>query len=268
MIAVAENPTKKPGCLRVLVTRPRHQAFEFIQLLKNAGVQTFELPCIDIVFKNKQSLSTEQKEHALRSNWWIFTSANAVSGAHECGLLPNNHSAIKVAAIGQATTRSLQKYAIPISFAPVENLNSEQLLNLIKLQIKQADKISIVRGDTGREFLKNSIVALGNEVHYLEVYHRQLPTLTTTETKQILISAMPCVISITSDLSLLNLLQLLPGSVHEQLLACPLVVNSERCAKLAKERGFHNRIQVACPPGDQGQLTALSAQHWFQNHRR
>lgn len=244
--------------LRVLVTRPQHQAAQFVEILRNAGMQTFELPCIDIAYRNPQTLSPTEKEKSQHSDWWIFTSANAVTGAKECRVLPPTNSNVKIAAIGQATCRALEQLDIRVDLAPADNSTSEQFLVLIKQQIRAGDQITIIRGDSGREMLKKSLQSRGAETHYLEVYQRLLPGLTATQAEELFTQAMPCVISITSDLGLSNLLKLLPATVHKQLLSCPLVVNSERCALLAKDLGFDSRIQVAHPPGDKGQLLTLS----------
>lgn len=244
--------------LRVLVTRPAHQASPFVQLVKNAGAQTIELPCIEIAYRNRQTLSADDKAIAMHSDWWIFTSANAVTGANKCGLLPLTNPGIKIATIGQATDRSLNELDVPVELSPQENSKSEQLLDLIKAQIKAGDKISIIRGDSGREKLKHSLQSLEVDVHYLEVYQRLLPVLPGKHIEELITAALPCVITITSDLGITNLLQLIPAPLHEPLFGCPLIVNSERCAELANSLGFSAQILVAHPPGDAGQIHALS----------
>ena len=248
--------------LRVLVTRPSHQAQAFINKLQSAGAQTTEFPCIDIHYK--QSLSDQDIDRALNSDLLIFTSPNAVTGAIHCQLFNNPRftneetSAPVLAAIGQTTRNSLHNHQLRVSFAPAENTDSEGFIEQFNDAIKPGSNITIVRGRHGRNVLKQKLESLGANVSYLCVYDQVLPPVNETDARNILLAALPCVISITSDMSLENLLQLSPLDIHGQILASPLVVNSQRCAQLAKQKGFTGPIVVATPPGDYGQFQVLS----------
>jgi len=56
---------------------------------------------------------------------------------------------------------------------------------------------------------------------------------------------------------LTNLLSILPPDLIPSLLDKPLVVNSTRCAQLAKSHGFVAEIKVADPAGDTAQLSQI-----------
>lgn len=246
--------------LRVLVTRPENQAQNFVQRLEAAGAATFKLPSIVIHYQSRSALDTALIERTLQSDLWIFTSVNAVMGALACHLLPPTEESCHkpaIAAIGQVTGQCLTDHAISVDLAPAVNSGSEKFITLFGPKIKSGSRIAIFRGDSGRGELKKQLQQLGASVHYIEVYQRRLPRLIATEAAQLLNDAMPCAISVTSDLGLSNLLQLTPKKYRPLLLRCPVVVNSQRCASLALQCGFKNQIIIADPPGDAGQLTAL-----------
>lgn len=246
---------------RVLVTRPVHQAQVFIKKLQAAGAQTTEFPCIDIRYRQLPSVQIRQ---ALQSDLLIFTSANAVTGAIKSQLFDNPQFTSEeptepmLAAIGRATLQRLQDQQLTVVLAPAENTDSEGFVAQFKDTITPDSSITIVRGEHGRDVLKQQLESLGAKVSYLSVYDQRLPQISKTDALSVLTGALPCTISITSNLGLRNLLQLAPAETRPQLLACPLVVNSLRCAKLAESLGFKGPVAVASPPGDYGQIVALS----------
>lgn len=233
-------------------------------MLEDAGAIAIKLPTIDICYLRHDSLDPDQRASALRSNCWIFTSVNAVIGAVKCKLIPvSKHSGhthrIVVAAIGQATGDCLAEHGITVDRLPPENSGTEQFLAFCGDQFNSGDVVTIIRGDDGRNVLKERLESKGCDVSYLGVYCRQLPPLSADSAAETVEKAIPCAISVTSDLGLSNLLELLPVGFHPLLFNCPLVVNSARCAELARNYGFIDQILVATPPGDNGQLKALTA---------
>lgn len=256
-------PIPDLGDLRVLVTRPKHQAQAFIKKLHTAGAQTTEFPCIDIHYI--QSLPGEDIAQVLKSDLLIFTSPNAVTGAIQSQLFNNplitiegRPRPITLGAIGQATLKCLHDQQLKVRLAPAENTDSEGFFAQFKDAISPGSTITIVRGRHGRDVLKQQLESIGAAVTYVSVYDQTLPQINEGDARQILLTALPCAISITSDMGLQNLLQLSPLDTHNLLFDCPLVVNSQRCAKLAKQKGFKGPVVVASPPGDCGQIVALS----------
>ncbi len=237
--------------LRVLVTRPQHQAQGFIKGIEERGGVAFHLPTIEIVFASKEPVLTD-------ADLIIFTSVNAVIGAQlRTGGLRNSPPLL--AAIGTATANSLHKAGYTKILAPTQNGNSESLVDLLAPIIVPEMKVIIVRGDSGRDTLRDSLQQLGARVRYEQVYERTLPSgsdsaKTPEELWQL---ANPDIVSVSSDLGLDNLITLLPGRVHPQLFNKPLVANSERCMHRARDAGFSAAIAVANPPGDEGQINQL-----------
>jgi uroporphyrinogen-III synthase len=243
---------KKPDVQTVLVTRPAHQATQFSKKLAALGATVINLPAIDIVFRSAP-LDPAERQQLESSTLWIFTSANAVSGAIKLGAVPKKSATI--AAIGRATARSLKQHGIAAQLVPSEH-NSEGLLTLLQDQ-NENHRVTIVRGGLGRETLQQGLEHLGHTVNTLDVYQRLLPAVD-PDTLQNAIDALPCTISITSNLGLEHLRQIIPDAHHPRLFQSLLIVNSSRCTDLAVRLGFSGTVRVASPPGDEGQLQVFA----------
>ena len=226
-----------------------HQSSGFVDLLKDAGFTCVCLPTIEIEYINADLTDT------LQSDLVIFTSVNAVTGASKSAKLPFNSSA-KTASIGNATTQALEDLNCKIDVAPHKGASSEALLEV--LGDVENLQVTIVRGDTGRDALRTALTERGATVRYQTVYRRKLPAYTKTEIQTLLANGLPDVTSVTSDLGLTNLLALIPDDLKPALFTKPLVVNSKRCAELARGNGFLAEILVADPPGDESQAGLIS----------
>ena len=233
----------------VLVTRPAHQSSGLVNLLKDAGFTSVCLPTIEIDYIDADLTDT------LQSDLIIFTSINAVAGANKSSALTFDSNAA-IDSIGKATTQALEKLQCRVDFTPQSGASSEALLEV--LDDLAGLKVTIVRGDTGRDALRTALTLRGATVRYEPVYKRTLPVYTNTEIKKLLAGGLPDVTSVTSDLGLSNLLAILSDDLKAELFTKPLVVNSERCAELARSNGFAAEIPVADPPGDEGQVGLIS----------
>lgn len=159
-----------------------------------------------------------------------------------------------VAAIGPATTKALTQAGVSVDITPRQH-NSEGMLRALSSIDLGARRVAILRGDSGRNFLYEQLQPRVKSVEYLELYQRRLPKVTPAAVKAAI--AMTNVTTVSSDLGLLNLVKLLPVPQLTAVRARALVVNSSRCADLARKHGFDAAISVANPPGDEGQLKAL-----------
>ncbi len=246
--------TDTPLPRSVIVTRPAHQASGFAARIAALDLKPILFPTIDIQLR-KTTLKVTESSVLINSGLWIFTSTNAVAGAIQCGVFRYRQQH-KVACIGSATNAALQQAGIAPDFVPDISGTSENLIAYLEQAGMPEGAVTIVRGDGGRDLLKTSLQNSGHRVDYLDVYRRALPVVDADVLQQT-IAALPCMISVTSNQGLDNLLQLIPENAHAQLFASRLIVNSERGAITARTCGFNNTIEVAQPPGDSGQLATL-----------
>lgn len=239
--------------IQVLVTRPAHQARQFQELLLDVGAKPtlFPVMAIEPVKLAPTSLLkiTEQVY-----DWVIFISANAVE--YGLGFFSNYSSlqTVKLGAIGKQTAAALEKYGLKVAVVPDTGFTSEDFLALNELQNLVGQKVLIVRGQTGRELLGESLQARGAELSYATVYKRSVLG-SASDLKQIQVTQELDIICVTSSEILRNLLQLAQPDtwIYQQV----LLVGSERIATYAQQLGFKKRIIVAASPADHDMLAAL-----------
>lgn len=239
--------------LQVLVTRPAHQAGRFHDLLLAAGAVPRLLPLLFI-----QPVTTAPASlleiTADAYDWVIFISANAVeAGLGFFGDYAGLHR-LKLGAIGKQTAATLQRYGLTNILTPEQGFTSEDFLALNQLQNLARQRILIVRGESGREFLAETLKQRGANVRYADVYQRNA-TGSAALLKQLHAKQQLDIICVTSSEILRNLLRLLPQDAWIYQIA--LVVGSERIAAYAQQLGFNNSIIVATSPTDDAMLAAL-----------
>jgi len=256
----------------VLVTRPEHQQDQFNALLKNAGAACTSLPCIGVRAVN--SALARQQISSLNSNQTIiFTSTNAVNAAHKLAPLPWPQmctdralgSECTILAIGPATADALRILGVSVSHAPEPPYNSESLLSMDALKRMNLQKVSIIKGRGGRDFLARTLLKHAKTAETIEVYERFKPEVEHKRLEAIFLKYAPDIVTITSNEALQNLFELVTQPLRERLLKLPLVVNSPRGAKLAKDLCFQSHVLVATAAGDYGQLEAIKL--WNSTHR-
>lgn len=230
----------------VLITRPRAQAQELIDLFQQHGANTIYFPSIEITSKtNSQNFINHIKSLA-EYTLIIFVSRSAVEHAaptikHYWSTLPSH---TKIAAIGPATAKALQAANINVDYhPPVETSHSEGLLSLLPLEIIKNKRVLIIRGVGGREMLENTLSEHGATVDYAECYQRTLPSTDITPLCEQWEREGIDIVTSTSVESLQNLVEML-GSNARYLYNTPLVMISERMVAAAKSIGVKTVLQT------------------------
>ena len=232
----------------VLITRASHQAQGFVDACKQLGYNTTHLPCIEISATD----NTPDFDAVDTADLVLLTSVNAIAYAHQLRPLPWPAKATGIGNVSTAWLAKLGQRQIQQALPP---FTSEGFIE----QLKQSDvkKLVVVKGDGGRNVIQTACLELRIECTTIEVYKRILPQHHSDDVAALLTSNLPTIVCATSNQVLQNLLTLTPDDLKPQLLALPLVVNSERSVVLARELGFTSNVLVANPPGDEGQLQEL-----------
>lgn len=250
------NPTgtqTKLDGFKILVTRPAGQSASLLEAIRAQGGTAHAFPLIEIhpATKCPDTLS-RMGDYDLA----IFVSRNAVecawgwiSDPDSPAALPEN---IDIAAVGQATLAALEKHDCPSIIAPSSRFDSEGLLATAELENVAGKRILIIRGQSGREKLAESLRSRGAQVDYAEVYQR-LPTkrVLTFEADEI------DVITITSSEALATLQQIASDTAKSWLLDKPLLVLHGRIAMRARELGFTLNPVIAEQASEAAMLDAL-----------
>lgn len=243
--------------LTVLVTRPLQQATELCASIKALGGEALPLPVLDIVPRN-----AALPEHA--HELMIFISANAVK--HGLRLL---HSQLelgklggftpRLAAVGTATAAALAAHGYSADITPL-HASSEGLLDHPDLQNPPA-RVLIVRGQGGRELLRDTLIARHCRVTVTEVYER-VNAQPLTEQLDAALIALRCgeldIITATSSATLQAFDALLLPDDRELAHQLTLVVGSARIAAQAKQWGWRGECVVSSSPEDTALLGTLA----------
>ena len=243
--------------LRVLVTRPAHQAENLCRLIAAAGGEPVAYPTLVITAPRNPERARQVLARLANYDIIVFISANAALFGFE--LLERGFpEGPAVAAIGKGTAMQLERLGRKADIIPEEG-DSEALLAMPQLRELSGRKVLIVRGEEGRERLAEGLRRRGAAVDYAEVYRRSAPDSTSGFEP-----ASADVVTATSFEALANLEQLVGVERIEALHALPLAVFHPRIAEKARNSGYHGPLLVAREPGDKALVAAIAA--WAQTN--
>ena len=244
--------------LRILVTRPQDQAEPLCRLIEAAGGKAARFPLLEIQLSARAAEGAALLKRVSEWDWWIFVSANAVNQARALGALPPRGDTPRIAAIGRATADALAEAGVTVDLIPEPQSNSEGLLAMPALQDIAGRRILIVRGEGGRELLREQLGERGARVQCAELY-RRAPVSADAET---LVAGFRTgafdILTATSGEAIAHLYSLVPPAERPRLTETPLVVISERLKKQAGSLGFRH-VSMADTTSDPAVLQALTA---------
>lgn len=168
-----------------MVTRPRQQAGELCELLKQRGAAAYAFPTIEI-----RPIEDYGPIDALLSqdrpfDWLVMTSANGVAmlqrRAAALGLsLSSRFAASRVAAIGPRTARALLEAGLKVDLIPPAHV-AESLAEALIAGGISGQRVLTLRSELAREALIDLLQAAGAEVVDLPIYTTVLPAASDIE---------------------------------------------------------------------------------------
>lgn len=224
--------------LRVLITRPIHQAQNLITQIQNFGGVAVHFPTLEIAptknIKNVELIIKNLNQY----DFAIFISPNSVfhiaKSIQHIGIAwPEN---CKILATGPGTVLALTQCNLPCHDSPKKDFSSKGLLNLAMLKNIEQKKTLIIKGEGGRSYLARGLKARGARVDNLSIYKRQQPKI--NESINIPDPKSIDIIICTSHSGLKNLVNLLYPYWQTILLKKQLLVISPRLKDAAKKLGF------------------------------
>ncbi len=165
--------------MRILLTRPEHQAQATVATFTRLGALVENQPLIEI----GQSPNPEAFQQALTNltdyAWVVFNSSNGVralfAALKTMGRDVRALGSCRVACIGPSTANCLADYGIKADLVPQE-YSSEGLANELENNC-YGQKILLVRADRGRDILAKQLAKIAT-VHPVKAYsHQDLPSL-------------------------------------------------------------------------------------------
>lgn len=163
---------------RILITRTREQASKLRKALTEHGAQVVEIPTIEVrPLWGEENLSIFQE--LSKYDWLVFTSENGVKFFFErlfsLGLDVRALGGCKIAVIGPATMKPLQRRGIIADLMPTKDYTQEGLVEAFKEIDLKGKRILLVRAKVAREVLPLSLKERGAEVEILPIYETVKP---------------------------------------------------------------------------------------------
>lgn len=220
--------------LRVLVTRPAHQAGPLCRAIEAAGGHALHQPLLKMAAPNDLAAAELGLAQAADAQDLIFTSANAVDWAWQ--LVPSWSPQGRAFAVGLGTARALEQRLRRDVRIPAADYSSEGVLALPEMQQPQGRTISLITGEGGRGMMADVLPQRGAQVQVVAVYRRETLPLARHRLSALLSEAD--VIFVSSGGSLQHLVDITPIGQRKSLFKLQLVVSSSRVLKLALELGF------------------------------
>jgi uroporphyrinogen-III synthase len=243
----------------VLVTRPAGQETALCSRLQRAGYQPVVCPLISIEplpeMVPAQRNILENLDHYQHV---IFVSSNAVRfGMAWIGdFWPQLPVDLNWYTVGEGSARKLASFGVLVQ-RPATEMTSEGLLEMASLQQLQQQKVLIVKGEGGRDFLRNCLSERGAQVDELATYSRSRPALPSGDLFALIRHNSCQALMLSSGEGLLNMVSLLTEDELAALRSLPLIVPSERVAQQAREYGFSD-VTVARNASDQEMAATLA----------
>ncbi|MDX2506535.1 MAG: uroporphyrinogen-III synthase [Gammaproteobacteria bacterium] len=247
--------------IRVLVTRPVHQAQTLCDMVTERGGQATRFPVIEIEPLNPSARAANLINNPGMIDFAVFISPNAVEyGLRQLlaqGEIPDK---LKLVTIGGASALKLrQLIGRTADICPLEHYNSEALLALESLQYDAVNKkrVIIFRGLGGRELLATTLRQRGAKVDYAEVYQRRRPEVDNNLLDAVWGRDTPDIVTVTSSEGLTNLVAMVGKKYQARLLQTPLVVVTEKMRLYARTLGFNADILVAAKASNEALLESV-----------
>lgn len=157
---------------RIVVTRPRGQAADLSDKLAALGAIPIQFPTIEIGPLQDYTALDQAIARLVGYQWIMFTSVNGVSAFWQrlevAGKNSNALGGIRVAAIGPATARALEKRGIAAQFIPDEYVAEAMVEGLGDVH---GQGILLPRADIARQALADGLRKMGAIVDEIAAYH-------------------------------------------------------------------------------------------------
>ena len=234
--------------MRVIVTRPLHEAGPWVDELRQRGFEAQALPLIRILAcESGQDVARAWGELA-GARAAMFVSSNAVRHFFAS---PDARSgwpgSVRAWATGPGTALALGKAGVPeelVDAPPIDaaQFDSETLWRQVAAQVAPGDRILIVRGaednhpeNRGRDWLEQQLGAAGADVTTAIAYLRGVPEWTPVQLDEAARAASDAVWLFSSSQAIANLRQLLPRQAWNSARA---IATHPRIESAAREAGF------------------------------
>lgn len=254
---------------RIVVTRAREQASEFLRALSLLGAECIEFPTIEVISPE----SWESLDRAIKAldeyDWLLFTSVNGVKfflkRLEFLGKDIRDLKGIKIGVIGPKTASIWHGMGIKPDLMPDEYRAEAVVESFEKLGISGA-KILIPRAVKAREVLPEQLRQAGANVDVVHAYQTISPDHDTGRVRELLMRGSIDMVTFTSSSTVTNFVDMFKSEgqeMHKWMARIVVACIGPITAKTAQDNGF----QVDLIPTEYTieRLTLSIVQH-FSSH--
>jgi uroporphyrinogen-III synthase len=202
------------------VGRARHQAGALSSELRKFGADVLEIPFIQI----RPPRSFKPLDGALKNletyDWLILTSVNGVDAMWErlrrLGLTKKSLKRLKIAAIGPATKKAIQKRGLKVHVVPDEYV-AESVVRSLRKKVT-GTRVLLVRAKVARDVIPTQLRKAGAAVDVFEAYETVVPASSRARLRAALKNSRrrPDLITFTSSSTAKNFVALLGAAGHSR----------------------------------------------------
>lgn len=244
--------------VKVLVTRPGHQASQLKDLLVKEGAQVLAIPAIKIEPIADTAPLDRALDEIAEYRWLVLTSVNSVEIFFDRlkarGIAPSALAHLSVAAIGPSTARGIEERGLKVSFVPDE-YRAEGLTDGLIARGVAGTRVLLPRAKIARDVLPEGLKAAGARVDLIPIYETKVPA----DGRSDLVKVFGCpgidVVTFTSSSTVEAFHQLAPERLPEGVVFAAI---GPITAATAREHGFSPAV-VAESYTVAGLVQALSA---------
>ena len=158
---------------RIVITRPRAQAGEFVGLIERLGGRVVEFPTIEIVPPASYAPLDRAIREIKKYQWIIFTSVNGVKHFWKrfIGLKrrASDLRGIRIAAIGPRTAKELESLGLAVDLLP-RQYRAEAIAEKLGSGRAQGKRVLLPRAAEARDVLPLTLKRWGATVDVVEAY--------------------------------------------------------------------------------------------------
>lgn len=152
---------------RIVVTRAAHQAASLAKPLEARGAVPVLMPAVEIREPADPGPLERSLERLADFDWVVFASVHGVRAVLR---RRSSLGAVKVAAVGPATARKLERYGITVSLVPAAEYSAAGLVTSLAQRGVRGQRILIPQAKEGRDDLAEGLARLGAEVVRVTAY--------------------------------------------------------------------------------------------------
>jgi uroporphyrinogen-III synthase len=243
----------------VLITRPLMQSAGMAALVDAHQGVAYVFPSLEITLQPFDELQASLVR-VRAGDVLVFVSFNAVISVFNeiSDTLRFQLASAQIAAIGERTQAALEAENLFVAISPEHgHQDSEGLLHHPLLQDLTGRHVYIVRGQSGRETLRETLLERGAQLDYIQAYTRGTPRdYDCTAIMQAFAAGQIQYVMLTSFAAFENLYQMLGSAADSILESAQLVAPGARVAQKIRD-GYPFPVRIAKNASDREMLAAI-----------